>query len=371
MGVRFLVRLSNKRCIFMARLRTSQCLVFLFKQNRLIGFNFLTKKAFSCSPAMIGLLQRLSDWVDERDCGALMPNSSGKQATALLTQLIELSALVKEGSEETCREHELQHSWEWGLGTSLLHFSVKDAGSYVSLAEAQQWRQERAVCDPSPPLYCQHNGLANARPLERNDNDPLLAFFAKRRTNRTSVASAVTLATLADCLYAGLGITGFVETETGKLPLSMTPSGGARNPFEAYIYARQIEGLGRGFYHYSAANHSLIRLSSEAKPDPSHLLGDQDWANAMPCIIFLVAYFERTMWKYRDDNAYRVVLIEAGHIAQNIMLMATGRCMTACPTALLRHSEIHTCLGIDRLTRSVLYALTLSHPDETAASYIP
>ena len=29
------------------------------------------------------------------------------------------------------------------------------------------------------------------------------------------------------------------------------------------------------------------------------------------------------MWKYDDPNAYRVVLIEAGHIGQNIMLAAT------------------------------------------------
>ena len=92
------------------------------------------------------------------------------------------------------------------------------------------------------------------------------------------------------------------------------------------------------------------------------MLGDQDWAEAMPCIIFLVAYLERTMWKYSDSNAYRVVLIEVGHIGQNIMLAATQAGLTACPTAALAHSAIKDLLGLTRLTQAPLYALTLSHP---------
>lgn len=355
----------------MARLRTSQCLVFLFKQRQLIGFNFLTKKAFCCTSAILSLLQRLGDWTEEHEAYASFPDLAPTRVAGVLKQLVELSAVVKAESAEADRESEYQRSWEWGPGTGLLHFTVQDAGAYVPLAEAQQWRKERAAHDPSPPLYRQHGCLADAVTLDRKNDDALQALFAKRRTNRTALPTPVTVAALADCLRAGLGITGFVDTETGKLPLSMTPSGGARNPFEAYVYARNVEGLDQGFYHYSAADHSLARLASDVRPQPSHLLGDQDWTDTMPCIIFLVAYFERTMWKYRDDNAYRVVLIEAGHIAQNVMLMATARRLSACPTALLRHSEIHACLGITRLTQSALYALTLSHPGDTAESYIP
>ena len=37
----------------------------------------------------------------------------------------------------------------------------------------------------------------------------------------------------------------------------MTPSGGARNPYEAYVYVRNVEQLAPGMYHYSAAENSL------------------------------------------------------------------------------------------------------------------
>jgi nitroreductase len=71
------------------------------------------------------------------------------------------------------------------------------------------------------------------------------------------------------------------------------------------------------------------------------------------------------MWKYSDANAYRVVMIEAGHIGQNIMLAATAHGMTACPTAALSHSAICELLEIANPAHAPIYALTLGWPDAT------
>jgi SagB-type dehydrogenase family enzyme len=143
----------------------------------------------------------------------------------------------------------------------------------------------------------------------------------------------------------------------------MTPSGGARNPYEAYIYARNVDGLEPGFYHYSAIEHSLGRVRSNALPLPSELLGDQEWTDEMPCVVILTAFLDRTMWKYEDANAYRVVLIEAGHIGQNLMLAATQHGLSACPTAALNHAAINRCIGNEnRFTRAPVYALTIGRP---------
>ena len=60
----------------------------------------------------------------------------------------------------------------------------------------------------------------------------------------------------------------------------MTPSGGARNPYEAYVFARNVEGLEPGIYHYSALEHSLARVSA-ATPALSDLVGGQEWADTM------------------------------------------------------------------------------------------
>jgi nitroreductase len=59
------------------------------------------------------------------------------------------------------------------------------------------------------------------------------------------------------------------------------------------------------------------------------------------------------------------VLIEAGHIGQNIMLAATRHGLTACPTAALHHSEINRCVAAEgSFTHSPVYALTLAYPGD-------
>ena len=92
-----------------------------------------------------------------------------------------------------------------------------------------------------------------------------------------------------------------------------------------------VEGLAPGFYHYSAYDHDLGLIETDRMPKLSELVGGQDWADEMPCLILLCATLGRTMWKYDDPNAYRVVLIEAGHIGQNIMLAATRNGLVGMP----------------------------------------
>jgi SagB-type dehydrogenase family enzyme len=195
------------------------------------------------------------------------------------------------------------------------------------------------------------------------DASALLKLMAKRRSIRKAKHYAITLQHLSECLFAGLGITGETENCVGKLPLSMTPSGGARNPYEAYVFAKNVNGLQPGIYHYSAMEHSLGLLRWDESISISSLIGGQEWGDEMACLIVLCAHLDRTMWKYVDANAYRVVMIEAGHIGQNIMLAATNHGLSACPTAALSHAKLKSHLGISSLLQAPIYALSLSVPD--------
>ena len=64
------------------------------------------------------------------------------------------------------------------------------------------------------------------------------------------------------------------------------------------------------------------------------------------------------MWKYSDSNAYRVVLIEAGHIGQNIMLAATAQAFRPARRPHWPTARSMNCFGLTRLTHAPLYALT-------------
>jgi SagB-type dehydrogenase family enzyme len=346
------------------RVRSARTLVFTRECGEIVAFNYLANSAFACSHDLLAFLALLDDWTPVEDVPGLVPSIPEDEIRGTVDALIDVHALTAESSPDAEAENEFRASWKWGIPAALFHFSVQDK-QYVSLHEMESMQRAKLAEAAQPPLYERNewaNGSAVKLPSALNGND-LLGLMARRRTVRAAEAAAITLAQLSDCLFAGLGITGETENCVGALPLSMTPSGGARNPYEAYVYARSVEGLAPGFYHYSAFDHSLARLEGAELPLPSELMGGQEWADAMPCVVILCAQFERTKWKYDDANAYRVVLIEAGHIGQNFMLAATRHGLSACPSAALNHRTITRCIGGPRkFTHAPIYALTLGKP---------
>ena len=346
------------------RYRSSRTLVFHNDGDEFVACNFLTKSVFECSPDILDFLRAVADWSDRQAIHAQAAGYSDEELDETLAALVEMSALIEEGSPLDARETAYVTNWKWGVPAALMHFCVQDP-EYMSLNEAEDLQRETLATTGEISLYSLNAEKSDvvALPNALSDNS-LLSLMAKRRTQRKGLERPVTLEMLSEALFAGLGITSKARNAVVELPLAMTPSGGARNPYEAYVFVKSVTGLEQGIYHYSAYEHSLARVSS-ASPSLSELVGGQEWADTMPCMIVLIAHMDRTMWKYSDANAYRVVMIEAGHIGQNIMLSATVHGMTACPTAALSHSAICELLDISNPAHAPIYALTLGWPDAT------
>ncbi len=325
-------------------------------------YNFLTRKAVTCSTDALYWISSLASWNTLDSVAKRHPHLDSEALSAELLQLAENSILISEGSSEHLAEDEFTEQWQWGIATGIFHFSLLN-NVYVNSEESVRMQLARSVSNPSPPLFKLHgSGAAVLSGSEKQEVKNLIALMKLRRTNRVKGYPSIELAELADCLYAGMAITGKVKTQTGELPLQMTPAGGARNAYEAYVMVNWVEGIDAGIYHYSATQQSLSLVNSELPSTADPLLAGQEWVNEKPAIIFLVAYLERVMWKYQDPNGYRVVLIEAGHKGQNIALAATAHGLSACPTAALNHDQISKYLKLDRITHSPIYALTLSRP---------
>lgn len=343
------------------RYRGAQTLVYSRAEGRLLACNFLSRSVFDCDPDLIAFLGDLAEWNTFKEFRARLGGMGSQEARATLDQLIGVSAIVEEGSPLAQAEDAFRSGWKWGLPSAMMHFCVQDP-DHMSLDESQAMQRERAAAGQQPALFSRNDGRRVVELPRSRDGNELIELMARRRTVRSAGRPSITLKQLSDCLFAGMGITDQTSNGIATLPLGMTPSGGARNPYEAYVYAPNVEGLPPGFYHYSAADHDLGLVETNRMPKISELVGGQDWADEMPCVILLCASLERTMWKYDDPNAYRVVMIEAGHIGQNVMLAATQHGLTACPTAALNHSTIRECLSLRSLTDAPVYALTLCVP---------
>jgi SagB-type dehydrogenase family enzyme len=285
----------------------------------------------------------------------------------------ELDAFIKAnfinvvGSSKHKLADSYANKWEWDISTALFHFTVYD-NAFMADSEARQKQLERLEVDAPPSFWWRPTSNVQIKLDHRvpSDRSPLTDIMRARRTNRTSTGGSLMLSQIAHCLFAGLGIVGTIKATSGDVPLSMTPSGGARNPYEAYAIVRRGQDIEPGVYHYCAADHVMEKVN-DVTPDVrlAELFGDQHWMDDMATVIVLVAALERTMWKYQDPNAYRVVLIEAGHIGQNIMLAATELGLTACPSAAMCHSKVSDLLKIDdRAVHVPIYALSLDKAAE-------
>src|SRR4029077_642896 len=127
--------------------------------------------------------------------------------------------------------------------------------------------------------------------------------------------------------------------------------------------ALRVKGLRPGLYHYHPGRHHLERISTNATPQKAKLYcAHQSFTRNAAALFLMTAVFERTMWKYDKSRAYRVVLLETGHLCQTFCLVATWLGLAPFCTAALKDTLIEEDLGIDGARESVLYIAGVGLP---------
>jgi putative peptide maturation dehydrogenase len=137
-----------------------------------------------------------------------------------------------------------------------------------------------------------------------------------------------------------------------------SPSGGALHPTEAYLLVRAVEGLAPGLYHYRAGDHALQPMPFEAGAlDRLAWLavGGQHWFANAHALVVLAPRFERNFWKYRDHpKAYRVAILDVGHLSQTLQLAATTLGLGSFVTAAINEVDIERAFGMDGIAEAPL-----------------
>lgn len=137
-----------------------------------------------------------------------------------------------------------------------------------------------------------------------------------------------------------------------ELQRRTSPSGGGLHPIEAFPFVTRVEGLAPGLYHYRSRENSLALLDDQPVEQhadyASEICLGQEWAASAPLLVFLVARFERSFWKYRRNNrAYTVVMLDAGHLSQTFYLVAERLGLGAVFSAALDLERVDRSLGVD------------------------
>jgi SagB-type dehydrogenase family enzyme len=281
--------------------------------------------------------------------------------SAALELLVEGGALVARGSALDREERVWGRTWRWGPVAAAFHRSLRDV-SFEPVERTVPALARLARTDPPPAVLPREGRRRRALPEPRRGRGVLLHLL-RRRSEREFSPRPLALADLADVLFAGFGVRALLRDPVqGTLPLKLAPSGGARNPIDGHLYALRVRGLEPGFYRYSGLRRDLEPAPPGPLPPPRLLLGGQPWADQAAAVIFLVAHLDRSSWKYRHPLSYRMITLEAGHIAQNLLVAACDLGMAAWPSGAISDSAAEAALSLQGPDTTVLYAVVLGSP---------
>jgi SagB-type dehydrogenase family enzyme len=181
----------------------------------------------------------------------------------------------------------------------------------------------------------------------------LRACIADRKSRRKYNEENLTLAELSYLLWATQGVR--KEMPTGR-HYRTVPSAGSRHSFETYLVIQHVEGLQPGVYRYLPFDHKLVFLfTAENLPEKMTTLGSGQpfVGNCAACFIWSSIPY-RMEWRY-GFHSERVILMDVGHVCQNLYLAAESLGCGTCGVAAYEQEALDKFLGLDGKEEFVIY----------------
>jgi SagB-type dehydrogenase family enzyme len=231
---------------------------------------------------------------------------------------------------------------------------------------SEPWKTDEPEPDAPPaPAFKQlvdHAGLVNLP--ESQVDSPLNRLIQRRRSCRSYRAGTLPLSVLAELLRGSYGVTHELRPLSGRLggPSRSVPSAGGLYPLQLHVAAVAIDGLAEGLYHYNVLDHSLAPLRPGKTTEK--VMGSilhQEYVQGACGIIIFTAIFRRTLSRY-GARGYRYILLEAGHAAQNVCLIATQLGLGTLCVGGFSDSRLNQTLDLDGRSEAAVYCVAFGHP---------
>jgi SagB-type dehydrogenase family enzyme len=202
---------------------------------------------------------------------------------------------------------------------------------------------------------CSAEGRAERLPSDyqyavAKDEMSLDDVLKARRSVRRFDDTTLTGDQLLELAWAGQGIT---EPTRG---FRTAPSAGALYPLELYLVAHDA------VYHYNTKEDKIEKyLDGDRRTELSIAAVGQNSVAIAAVDIVIAGIVERTAGKYKD-RAERYVLIETGHVAQNILLKAVSMGLGGVPVGAFHDDQVSRVLELPENSHPY-YILAIGYPE--------
>ena len=355
-------RTRGGRGLGVGLLRRAPGLVSYWQGERLCIENFLTRRKIEASIETAAILDFFSSWKREKAAFRRWPEYTQKSLRQAIRRLVAetfLQRFEKRDAGDLSRERSLRGWDAWNPHASFFHLQTKDTYSKKINAETIRWTEELLRRERIPVPAKKYPGARTILVEVPDYAGEFPRVLRERRTWREFAKGPVPKEMVDRLLHLSFGVQKWLQVpKGGRFALKTSPSGGALHPAEAYLLARNVDGIPPGIYHYDAVGHRLQELQrGTSKEEIQKLLAGQWWFRDAALVVFLTAMFPRTQWKYKYARAYRAVLAEAGHLCQTFCLTATWLRLAPFCTMALADTRIEKMLGVDGISESVIYAM--------------
>jgi len=196
---------------------------------------------------------------------------------------------------------------------------------------------------------------------------PLGDSLRQRSSRREFQLAPIKLEVLGRLLFSSYGVSEKSVVEDHLIAHRSSPSAGGLGPLELYVVAQQIDGLDDGLYHYDSWSHQFEELRlGNFHDELCGMMFGQWYLSQANLIICITAVLERTTWKY-TERGYRYVLLEAGHVCQNLYLVAEALGLAAVAVGGFVDHEVNDLLGLPSGEEDTIYLCCIGHGQESSA----
>ncbi len=169
----------------------------------------------------------------------------------------------------------------------------------------------------------------------------------RRRSERTFISRPLSSKQLSQILWAAQGIT--------YRDKRAAPSAGATYPIDLYVVigSSSVTEIDTGLYHYIPEGHR-IEFLKDLEEDLIYQLAEaslfQMFIADAPISIVITGEYERTTIVY-GRRGIRYVLLEAGHVSQNIYLQVTSLGLGTVAIGAFHDHEVSNLFGLPQNQR--------------------
>lgn len=215
---------------------------------------------------------------------------------------------------------------------------------------------------PQPPIvkpYTSFSNIINLPRVSENTikNEKIYKCIKERRSTRFYSEESLTLEELSYLLWATQGIT---DTNKSGITLRTVPASGATHSFETYLFIMRVKGIQNGVYRYLPVEHKLLFMfelnNIEEKVDEITLEQPfvPNFARKAAVLFAWSTIPYRSEWKF-DITAHKKILIDIGHVCQNLYLASESINAGACAIGIYDQKMMDQLLELDGDEEFVIY----------------